>query len=161
MTGTWSQYLMGFAEHAATKSKDSTQVGAALVNEHRAVILTGFNGPPVDVHDLPHRRERPTKYLYASHAEANLIAFAARHGIKTDNCSVYVTHQPCASCMRSLIQAGIKRVVFGAGTFQALDAERHAVINMASEADVMLLRYQDGKASRLSCEEIDAARESG
>lgn len=26
----WDAYLMGFAQHAATQSKDSTQVGAAL-----------------------------------------------------------------------------------------------------------------------------------
>ena len=145
----WPEYLMGFAEHAARKSKDSTKVGAVLVNPENVAILTGYNGPPRGVKDKPERFERPVKYLYASHAEANLIAHAARHGIRTDGCTVYVTHQPCAACMRTLIQAGIKRVVFGAGTFQAMDAERSAVICMAVESETELLRWADGKSERL------------
>lgn len=94
----WCYYLMGFAKHAALKSKDSTQVGAVLVGPDREVRLTAFNGPAHGVADLPWRFERPQKYLYASHAEANLIAFAAREGIRTKGCTVYVTHHPCASC---------------------------------------------------------------
>ena len=41
-------------------------------------LLTAYNGPPRGVQDLAARRGRPAKYLWASHAEANLIAFAAR-----------------------------------------------------------------------------------
>jgi dCMP deaminase len=93
---------MGFAKHAATKSKDSTQVGAILVGEDEEVCLTAYNGPPRGVHDLPERRDRPAKYLFASHAEANLVAFAARKGISTKGGTVYCTHYPCASCARTL-----------------------------------------------------------
>jgi len=114
---SWATYLMGFAEHAALKSKDSTKVGAILVGPHREVRLTAFNGPPIGVQDLEDRRERPRKYLFASHAEANLVAFAARVGIQTEGCTVYSTHQPCAACTRSLIQAGISRVIYRASTF--------------------------------------------
>lgn len=132
----WDQYLMGFAEHAATKSKDSTQVGAILVGPNREVRLSGFNGPPIGVKETPERRERPTKYLFASHGEANLVAFAARVGIPTEGCTVYTTHHPCAACTRTLIQAGIKRVVFGGGTFQALGDEIEASTAMFKEAGV-------------------------
>lgn len=161
---TWPEYLMGFAEHAARKSKDSTKVGAVLVNPENVAILTGYNGPPRGVKDKPERFERPVKYLYASHAEANLIAHAARHGIRTDGCTVYVTHQPCAACMRTLIQAGIKRVVFGNGGFGSdkWGAERSAVICMAVEASVTLERYyDDGSVGRISFKEIDEAFASG
>ncbi|WP_062114069.1 deoxycytidylate deaminase [Aureimonas sp. AU40] len=126
---------MGFADHAAKASKDQTKVGAVLVRDRR-VLLTAFNGPPAGVRDLPERFERPIKYLFASHAEANLIAFAARSGITTEGAEVYTTHFPCASCARSLIQAGIKNVTFGAGAFMALDAERPSVLAMFDEAGV-------------------------
>ncbi len=72
----WSDYYMGFAIHAATRSKDATQVGAVLVGPEGEIRLTGYNGPPNGVADLEERRERPAKYLYAAHAEANLVAFA-------------------------------------------------------------------------------------
>ena len=137
----WMQYLMGFAEHAATKSKDSTKVGAVLVDRNKTVRATGFNGPPMGVLDAPERRERPTKYLYTSHSEANLIAFCARNGIATEGCTVFCTHMPCAACCRTLIQAGIREVVYGNGTFQALDAESGAVQAMCHEANVKLTAW--------------------
>lgn len=133
----WQGYLMGFAQHAATKSKDSTRVGAVLVAPNgRTVLLTAYNGPPAGVDDLPERRERPAKYLFASHAEANLVAFAARAGVRTEGCSVYVTHAPCSACARTLIQAGIRSVVYGDGTTSMPADEFSAAATMFAEAGV-------------------------
>jgi dCMP deaminase len=139
----WDQYYMGFAYAACKKSKDTTRVGAVLVDPDGAVILTGFNGPPKGVLDLPERFERPEKYQYASHAETNLIAFAARRGIMTKGCKVYCTHLSCASCARTLIQAGIMELVYDDGSFQALAAEEQAVKFMCQEAGLKLTRYRD------------------
>lgn len=135
----WQEYFMGFAEHAAKKSKDSTKVGAVLVDDKGSVILTGFNGPPRGVKDVPERFERPIKYFYASHAEANLINFAARNGIRTEGCTVVTTHMPCAACTRALIQAGIKVILHGPGRFQALEEEAPHVKMMCEEADVGII----------------------
>lgn len=132
----WQTYLYGFAEHAARKSKDPTQVGAVLVGPDGEVRLTAFNGPPRDVRDLPERFERPRKYLFASHAEANLIAFAAREGIRTASCTVYVTHMPCAACARTLIQAGVSEVFFGPGKTSMPPEEFEAAATMFREAGV-------------------------
>ena len=132
----WMEYLYGFAKHAAKKSKDPTQVGAALVGPDREVRLTGFNGPPAGVLDSPERRERPRKYLFASHAEANVIAFAAREGISTKGCTLYVTHAPCSACARSIIQAGITCVVFGGGVTCMPTEEFTAAQEMFKEAGV-------------------------
>lgn len=138
----WIDYYMGFARHAAQKSKDSTKVGAVLVGPEGEIRLTGYNGPPRGVRDLPERREkRPEKYLYASHAEANLIAFAAREGIRTRGCTVYVTHMCCSACTRTLIQAGVKAVVFGGGTTSMPDEEFAAARDMFEEAGVELTAY--------------------
>lgn len=136
----WPVYLMGFAEHAAQKSKDSTKVGAVLVGPNNEVLLTGFNGPPIGVSDLPERRDiRPEKYLWVSHAEANLIAFAARRGIATEGCTVYVTHSPCSGCAKALIQAGIRRVVVGAGSTSMPADEFRVARTMMHEAGMDFL----------------------
>lgn len=132
----WFEYHYGFAAHAATKSKDSTQVGAALIGPEGEVRLTGYNGPPRGVADSPERRERPAKYLFASHAEANLIAFAAREGIRTKGCTVYITHFCCASCARSMIQAGIAKVFYGPGKTSMAADEFEAARVMLTEAGV-------------------------
>lgn len=132
----WTDYYMGFAKHAALKSKDSTQVGAILVGPDGEVRLTSYNGPPRGVADTEWRRQRPQKYLYASHAEANLIAFAAREGIRTTGCTVYVTHRPCSACARTMIQAGIFCVVVGSGTTSMPQEEFSASSEMLLEAGV-------------------------
>lgn len=139
----WTDYYMGFATHAATKSKDSTKVGAVLVGSDGEIRLTGYNGPPRGVTDNDWRRERPQKYLFASHAEANLIAFAAREGIRTKGCTVYVTHMPCASCAKSLIQAGVAVVWHGHGVVLGnWSDEQRAAVEMFHEAGVLLREYR-------------------
>lgn len=133
----WSAYLMGFAIHAATKSKDSTQVGAVLVRD-RTVLASGYNGPPRGVRDTPDRFERPRKYLFAAHAEMNLIATAAREGIRIEGCSVYVTHPPCSMCARLLIQSGVEKVVHGPGQTSMPEEEFEAARTMFEESGVSI-----------------------
>jgi dCMP deaminase len=139
----WREYLMGFALHAAVKSKDETQVGAALIAPGgKDVILTGYNGPPAGVEDSPARRERPLKYLFCVHAEQNTISKAARYGIRTEGCELYVTHKPCDRCAVAIIQAGIKRVIYGPGKTRMPQEQFDA-------AQVMF--YESG----VKCEAID------
>ena len=141
MTYRKSEYFMGFALHAATASKDGTKVGAILVDVNGTIRMTGYNGPPRGVKDLSARFDRPAKYLFASHAEANLIAFCARAGIATDGCAVYVTHMCCAACARTLIQAGIKRVVYGPGQTSMPPEEFEAAATMFREAGVIAFAH--------------------
>ena len=138
MSVEWTEYFAGFARHAATKSKDSTQVGAVLVGPDGEIRMTGYNGPPRGVIDSPDRRERPTKYLFASHAEANTIAFAAREGVRTKDCTLFVTHFPCSACARSLIQAGVTAVFYGDGTTSMPSEEFEAAKTMFEEAGVTI-----------------------
>lgn len=145
---SWPAYHMGAAQHAATMSKDTTQVGAVLVGrDGKTVLLTAFNGPPADVQDLPERFVRPLKYRFASHGEQNLVAFAAREGIRTEGCTVYVTHHPCSACSRSLIQAGVVYVVYGPGETSMPREEFEAAAVMFREARVPCLPF--------SCEKLE------
>lgn len=140
---SWQNFYMDHAKAAAKKSKDSTAVGAALINEHGSVVLTAYNGNPRGVKDTPERLERPIKYLYVSHAENNLIAFAARHGIKTDGCAVAVTHFCCSNCSKILIQAGIKHIIYGSGKTSMPEEEFEAARVMLSEAGVTCEEYKE------------------
>ena len=47
------------------------------------------------------------------HAEANAIAQAARHGVRIEDASIYVTASPCWGCFRLIANAGIGRIYFG------------------------------------------------
>lgn len=136
-------YFMGFARHAASASKDTTKVGAAIVGPDGEVRLTGYNGPPRGVKDEKERFERPAKYLYASHAEQNAIAFAAREGIRTKGCSLFVTNFPCSSCARSIVQAGFSCIVAGKDKTSMAKEEFTIAREILIEAGVKIIDYKE------------------
>lgn len=111
-------------EIALTVAKRSTclrrQMGAILVRDKR-ILTTGYNGAPSG---LPHcdvtgcLREQmkiPSgqrqELCRALHAEQNAILMAALHGISVAGATLYCTHQPCITCAKMLINAGVERVV--------------------------------------------------
>ncbi len=107
--------IMGNNSHCV-----SHKVGAVLVKNNR-VISTGINGTPVgyincdEVFD-PTNFDREEHHVWSNlnelHAEANMLAIAAREGISTRDGVVYTTMSPCINCAKVLIAAGIQTVVF-------------------------------------------------
>ncbi len=117
MSKKWDVRFLELARHIASWSKDpSTQVGCVVVGPDREIRSTGFNGFPRGIDDTAERLEdRAKKYPLICHAEENAIMHAARIGISLKGCRAYVTWPPCTRCARSLIQAGVRDVVYPAG----------------------------------------------
>jgi dCMP deaminase len=114
MNAKWDNRFMSLAREIATWSKDrSTKIGAVLVGPNKEIRSTGYNGFPRMVEDsVEERHQRPTKYFFTEHAERNIIYHAARTGVSTEGCIIYVCGRPpCADCARAIIQAGIKEVI--------------------------------------------------
>lgn len=110
----WNEYFKQIAHTVKLKSKDiNTQIGAVIVGKDNEIVSTGYNSFPRGINDdLPERQERPEKYYYFCHAEINAIINAARVGVSTDGCTMYLSCGiPCADCSRGIINAGIRRVV--------------------------------------------------
>jgi dCMP deaminase len=121
---TWDEYFLMIAKLAATRSTClAFPVGAVIVKD-RQVLATGYNGSPSGtVHctaqgfcypGLGTCRESGEIPSRAIHAEANAIAQAAKHGISTQGASIYVTLEPCISCLKLIISSGIKEVFYEA-----------------------------------------------
>lgn len=141
MTDKWDGRLLRLAAEIATWSKDpSTKVGCVVVGPDREVRSTGYNGLPRDVEDRSERMERPTKYLWTSHAEENAVAQAARIGVSLKGCTAYTTHCPCSRCARMLLQAGVARVVVGPGTTSMPTEEFAVARRMFAEAGIFVER---------------------
>lgn len=114
MSQKWDRRFLALARHISEWSKDpSTQVGCVVVGPDREIRSTGFNGLPRGIEDTLERLgNRDLKYPLICHAEENAIMHAARIGLALKDCTAYVTWPPCTRCARSLIQAGVKEVVF-------------------------------------------------
>ena len=97
-----------WAENSYCKRR---KVGALVVKQ-KMIISDGYNGTPSGFENICEEENGITK-PYVLHAQANDITKLARSGNNSDGSTLYVTASPCIECAKLIIQAGIKRVVYG------------------------------------------------
>lgn len=97
-------------------SCDRASVGSVLVRDKR-IISTGYNGSVSGQehcsgeHGVGHHLI-DGHCVRTVHSEINAISQCAKYGISTNGASLYVTHFPCLNCTKSIIQAGISKVIY-------------------------------------------------
>ncbi len=93
---------VALAEARTAASRNEVPVGAAIVGNN--VVLARAHNLAVGRHD-------PT-----AHAELLAIrsALEALHADRLENCTLYVTLEPCAMCTGAIVLAKVGRLVFGA-----------------------------------------------
>tara|TARA_R100000030_G_C3213790_1_gene114073 strand:- start:251 stop:706 length:456 start_codon:yes stop_codon:yes gene_type:complete len=109
----WVEYFRNLAHQVKLKSKDeNTQIGAIIVGKDKEIVSTGYNSFPRGLKDYEkERQERPEKYYWFEHAERNAIYNAARIGVSTKGCTMYLSCGiPCSDCARGIINSGITRI---------------------------------------------------
>ena len=138
----WDHYFMQIARTVATRATcPRASVGAVLVRKHR-LLTTGYNGAPrgaqhctqagcIIVND---------HCVRATHAEANAIVQAALHGVGLEGATAYCTYQPCVSCSKLLISAGVERIVFDQAYDDAVADE------LLAEAKIEVVRLDSAGA---------------
>ena len=87
------------------------QVGALVVKDGM-IISDGYNGTPSGFENICEDENNVTK-PYVLHDEANAITKLARSNNNSEGATIYITASPCIECAKLIIQAGIKRVVYG------------------------------------------------
>lgn len=96
--------FMAIAIQEAYKAKriNEVPIGAVIVQQNK-IIAKGYN-------------IRETSQLALSHAELIAIQKANQKlgSWRLEDCTLYVTLEPCQMCAGAIVQARIKRVVFGA-----------------------------------------------
>jgi dCMP deaminase len=129
--GELPREMIGTAEAVARRSSDWwRQVGAVAArdgkvlgcawNQHHPTEYAPYvNGDPRDGFARGVRADLST----AIHAEAALIARAARGGPSLAGADLYTTTFPCPACARLVAEAGFGRCYF-AGQYSVLDGEQ-------------------------------------
>ena len=119
---SWDEYFMNVAGVAASRSNClSRHVGAAIVKD-RQIVSTGYNGTPKGIKNCNEGgcprcwsgAESGTRLdeCLCVHGEENAIVQAACNGTSIQGATLYTTFCPCSYCAKSIINAGIKRVVY-------------------------------------------------
>jgi len=112
---SWDECFIQMAYLISQRSKDPvTQTGAVIVDDRQVVVGMGYNGWPrgIETNDLPWAREgqhADTKYAYVVHAEENAVYNTS---LLPRGCRIYCTLFPCGECAKTLIQMGIKEVIY-------------------------------------------------
>jgi dCMP deaminase len=114
----WHSMFMGVALLAAARSKDARKRnGACIVSPDNKIAGVGYNGLPRgccdedpaywmdDDSDPLHSR-----HSYIVHAEVNAILNCVV--LPLTGFTIYATQFPCPKCVQSIIQVGIKRVIY-------------------------------------------------
>jgi dCMP deaminase len=115
MRKPWDKYFSDIAQMVSERATCTRlHVGCVLVKDKR-IISTGYNG---SISGDEHCEDVGCYVvdghcIRTIHAERNALAQCARHGIATDGATAYITHFPCLDCAKMLIQAGVKRIVYG------------------------------------------------
>ncbi len=121
---------MNNAYKESKKSSDIwRRVGAVLLKDDKVVSIAHNQSTPT-LHSASILGDPRNNYNKGTdidksifmHAEAKLIAEAAKNGTKLDGADLYVTTFPCPTCAKLIAFSGIKKLLFTEG-YAVLDGE--------------------------------------
>ena len=108
----WTEQDIYFMQQAlkcaeTAQDKDEVPIGAVIVKDNK-IIAKGYN-KSITLKDT------------TAHAEIVAIRKACKklNNYRLNDCSIYVTIEPCSMCMGALILARIKNLYFGAKDIKA------------------------------------------
>ena len=98
------------------------KVGCVIAKDGR-ILVTGYNGSPPGA---PHCEDvgcfmENNHCIRTVHAEANAIAFAAKHGIALNGAEIYVVGWKggvCPTCLKLINSAGIVKINTEEGIYE-------------------------------------------
>jgi dCMP deaminase len=122
------RWALGIARAVSARGAcQKRRVGCVLLDHERRIVATGYNGP---ARGIPNCVDRPcmgagtrsgSGMCIAVHAEQNAL-LQCRDVLAVTTC--YVTLEPCAPCVKLLLNTGCRRIIFseayesGPGAYQ-------------------------------------------
>lgn len=112
---------MDICNLVSTRSTCDRRAVGALIVKDKHILATGYNGAPSGLphcppegglHDWPVGCMRAGHCIRSLHAEQNALLQAAKLGIPCAESTIYVTCQPCNTCAKMIINAGITKVIY-------------------------------------------------
>ena len=150
---SWDEYFMSLARLAATRSTCLRRHVGAVIVKDRMLLSTGYNDTPRGMRNCGDggcarcASDAATgtglDTCLCLHAEQNAIIQAAYHGVAIAGGAIYCTHQPCLTCAKMVVNAGLVRIVYAA-PYPDPVAEQ-----LLRDASVELARFPHEEAARL------------
>ena len=115
-------YYLDIAQTVTERATCLRRVYGAIIVNNDEILATGYNGVPSGMHHcgevgcLRDKLGVPSgqrqEICRGLHAEQNAIIQAARYGIDIRGSKIYITTQPCITCAKMCINAGIEEIIY-------------------------------------------------
>lgn len=149
---SWDEYFMEIAKLVATRATCPRRSVGAVVVRDRRILATGYNGAPRGLahcppggpeNDWPAGCMRAGHCIRSLHAEQNVLLQAAMMGVPLAGATIYVTCQPCNTCAKMIINAGIEKVIYEG------DYPDPFSLELFREAQLEVFLYRNGRLEKL------------
>ncbi|MEN8253597.1 MAG: deaminase [Patescibacteria group bacterium] len=152
--------VMGLALRRADRSVDWWRQVAGIIVKDDRVLLAGFNKHLPTEHESDFHNDIRSLFSKGQyfelvgtiHAEAMVIAEAAKKGTSLDGTSLYVSTFPCPICAKQIAHAGIKKLYYFSG-YSLTDG-----VNVLKDAGVKLIRVKLSDKEKKKLEDLDEAK---
>lgn len=117
----WHFRYMKIAEDVSKWSSCLSRHVGCVITVGNRIAATGYNGAPSGIRSCAEtgiclRKESKSgenlETCIAAHAEQNALMQAAKQGAAIDGGTMYCTTRPCTTCMKLIINSGIKRIFY-------------------------------------------------
>lgn len=145
---SWDLTWMSIAsQYANLRSIDpATRHGCIFVSKNNKPLSMGFNSFPADCQDDKLPLTRPEKYEVIVHSETNAIINSER---SLEGSTAYITGFPCPRCFGNMINAKIKKIIYGPiGSHQLSDSDMKLIkiMNISAKTGkpkIEIIKYAD------------------
>ncbi len=119
---SWDEYFLGIVDAVAKRATCDRGRTAVILVKDKRILATGYVGSPMGLAHCDEVGHQMKKVVHeagkvsqhcvrTNHAEINAISLAARNGISIEGATLYCKLEPCYTCAKMIINAGIRRVV--------------------------------------------------
>lgn len=119
---SWDEYFLNIMNAISERATCDRGKSAAVIVKDKRILVTGYAGSPEglshcdevghEFHEVIDADGNRSKHcIRTTHAEQNAIAQAARMGIPIEGSTVYANMEPCYTCAKILINAGIQKYI--------------------------------------------------
>ena len=145
----WDEYFMEIARVVSKRTSCfSEPKGAVIVIDNKFIVSTGYNGAPMGItscKEIGYCLKKSMGYGHgeghhiclANHAEENALIIAARLGHTTNGAKLYCTHKPCFQCTKSIINSGIKEVIY----FKEYNSDKTDILLASANIELYKVKF--------------------
>ena len=130
---SWDEYFLNLMMEVGKRGTCDRGMSGSIIVKDKRILATGYVDSPAGIkhcdeigHQIKktvHEDGKETHHcVRTAHAEMNAICNAARHGVKIEGATLYCKMEPCYTCAKAIINAGIKKVVAAKGYHAAQDS---------------------------------------